>query len=556
MKELICRLAEKYNFTDISTRIKELDELPSIRIGFIGEFSAGKSSLINSILDIHLPTSIKPTTKAICLIEPTPGIERNEYFTETGGARTPISFREFSEILKGEKEDTVAVIKVKPCDVLPPGCVFVDTPGVHTVTGTEADLTYGYLAMLDAAVVCVNITDGIINKNLLDFICSPQLRHLQKHMVFALTWADRKTSDDCELIRQTIVKLLEKELKQGRFETENIESKVFPISSVNGSNAEKVYSILKDSVLGELPALCRQRQNMECRKIADDLLAMMNERRKMSSYDDSEIENEKKSVAAEEAELKRQCEAHTEKKDRLEDSLRSKLSGIMQSHLYSINTANADQEIKAAVDAMNQDIVQMLNSEVERYLGISGFNNAVVGNIGMEIHSRIKNIESIKNLSVTVTTAVATAWLLPGASAAANAGEAAAGAAARGAATGAAATAAKAGAFSKIAKGIGLALKDINPLEHVGTFVAGMAKNKSMETLMENKSNEILNNVMMSLEEPFEEQVIRPIREKIGEKQHMLDELAAKDSAAYAAYKSGVKELEEEISLLQKKVSL
>ena len=90
----------------------------------------------------------------------------------------------------------------------------------------------------------------------------------------------------------------------------------------------------------------------------------------------------------------------------------------------------------------------------------------------------------------------------------------------------------------------------------VGTFVAGMAKNKSMETLMENKSNEILNNVMMSLEEPFEEQVSRPIREKIGEKQHMLDELAAKDSAAYAAYKSGVKELEEEISLLQKKVSL
>ena len=556
MKQMAIDLANKYDFSSILSRLKELDELPSIKIGFIGEFSAGKSSLINSILDIHLPTSIKPTTKAICLIEPTPGIERNEFFHEINGVRHPVAFREFSEILKGEKEDVVAAIKVKPCAVLPPGCIFVDTPGVHTVTGNEADLTYGYLAMLDAAVVCVNITDGIINKNLLDFIRSSQLHHLHKHMVFALTWADRKTDDECEIIRQAIVKLLQKEINEGRFKSDHIDRKVFPVSSVQGNNAEKVYTFLKETVLDDLPELCCQRQQTECKIIVNDLLALLEERLKVSSYDDSEIAAEKKSIQKKEDELNRECEKHVEKKEKFEQNLRSKIASVMQSHSYAINTASSEEAVSEAVNAMNQDIVQMLNSEAERYLGISEFNDSVVGNIGMEIHNRIKTIEGIKNLSVTVGTAVATAWILPGGSTAANAGEAAAGAATKGAATGAATAAAKAGVGSRILKGIGMALKDINPLEHVGTFVAGFAKNKSMETLMENKANEILNNVIISLEGPFEDQVIRPIREKIEENRRMLDELTEKEDIAYAAYKEQKKELVEEINKLKTMVAL
>ena len=289
MKQLVSDLAKKYDFSSIESRLNELNDLPSIKIGFIGEFSAGKSSLINSILDIHLPTSIKPTTKAICLIEPTPGIEQNEFFHEINGERHQVTFREFSEILKGEKEDVVAAIKVKSCDVLPPGCIFVDTPGIHTVTGNEAELTNGYLAMLDAAVVCVNITDGIINKNLLDFINSKELQHLHKHMVFALTWADRKSEDDCETIRQAIVQLLQKEIEAGRFNSDNIDKKVFPISSVQGNNAEKVYSFLKETVLDDLPELCRQRQEAECKIIAKDLLSLLEERLKLSSYNDEEL---------------------------------------------------------------------------------------------------------------------------------------------------------------------------------------------------------------------------------------------------------------------------
>ncbi len=70
-------------------------------------------------------------------------------------------------------------------------------------------MTYGYLAMLDAAVVCVNVTEGIINRKLLDFICSAQLRHLHKHMVFALTWADKKTAIELEQIRQYVPELSE-----------------------------------------------------------------------------------------------------------------------------------------------------------------------------------------------------------------------------------------------------------------------------------------------------------------------------------------------------------
>ena len=73
---------------------------------------------------------------------------------------------------------------------------------------------------------------------------------------------------------------------------------------------------------------------------------------------------------------------------------------------------------------------------------------------------------------------------------------------------------------------------------------------------MENKANEILNNVIISLEGPFEDQVIRPIREKIEENRRMLDELTEKEDIAYAAYKEQKKELVEEINKLKTMVAL
>ena len=562
MKELIVSFAQKYGFESILQRVQELANAPTIRIGFIGEFSAGKSSLINSILDIHLPTNIAPTTKAICLIEPMQGLENNVYFKEDGGQRLPIAFAEFRNILRGEGDAQAAVVQVPPCDILPSGCVFVDTPGIHTATGTEAELTKAYLGMLDAAVVCINITNGVINKDLQDFLCEASLRHLQKHLVFALTWSDRKSPEECEIVRSSIVHQLEKAVQDGKMEMSQLDKKVFAISAQESGNAAKLYAILKGAVLEDLPALHEQRKMRMLNEIGKDLLELMENRLKTMAFDSSQIDAELENTQREIKELKTQLRKREEQMDSLQESVISKVRSILSSHIGAICSAESSEERAPLIEAMNSEVQATLQGEAKRYFGFSNLTSAGLGDIGTEIEAKMKSIDAFKNLSVTITTALATAWIIPGGGLAGNIGQGAAGAAAQGAARAAAkgaagavakgaATAAGAGAFAQILGGVGSALKAINPLEHIGTLFANSAKKNAIENMLNEKSAGIAAAFITSLETPFQMEILQPLQEQQEEKRRQLSELQDKGMQEFESFRKGRGVLEQEISQLK-----
>jgi GTPase SAR1 family protein len=435
LKELITQLANKYGYDNISQRLVALPNAPTIRIGFIGEFSAGKSSLINSILDIHLPTNIAPTTKAICLIEPTVGLESNRYFKERGNVRETTDFTDFRNILRGESDYQAAVVQVPPCEVLPSGCIFVDTPGIHTATGSEAELTKAYLSMLDAAVVCINITNGVINKDLLDFLCDAQLKHLQKHLVFALTWSDRKSPEEGEIVRKHIVQLLQKTVQEGRMDMDNLDAKVFTISALEQGNAEKLYKVLKHAVLEDLPALHEQRKQQMLKGIGKELLAMLQERLKVSQFNDSELDSELENTQKEMKGLQIELRKREGQMDTLQENVTQKVQNILSNHLFGIGAASSPAERVPLLETMNQEITQTLQAEAKTYLGINNFSSAGIGNIGQEIETKMQSIEAFRNMSVTISTALATAWLIPGGAVVGNIAQAAGGAAVQGAAS-------------------------------------------------------------------------------------------------------------------------
>ena len=73
--------------------------------------------------------------------------------------------------------------------------VFVDTPGIHSVGGDEAERTYAYLSNLDAAVFCVTATDGTLNKSAVDFLLNNVPSMIRNRIVFAITHADKKAEN-------------------------------------------------------------------------------------------------------------------------------------------------------------------------------------------------------------------------------------------------------------------------------------------------------------------------------------------------------------------------
>ena len=562
MKEMIIELAQKYGFESILQRVQGLTNAPTIRIGFIGEFSAGKSSLINSILDIHLPTNIAPTTKAICLIEPTVGLENNLYFKEDGGIRQPIAFGEFRNILRGEGNSQAAVVQVPPCEVLPSGCVFVDTPGIHTATGTEAELTKAYLGMLDAAVVCINITNGVINKDLQDFICDNELKHLQKHMVFALTWSDRKSPEECEIVRSSIVRQLEKTVQDGKMEMTNIDKKVFTISAQESGNAAKLYAILKDAVLEDLPALHEQRKNRILSEIGKDLQNLMENRLKTMEFDSSQIDSELENTQREVKALNAQLRKREEQMDALQESVVGKVRSILSSHIGAICSVDSSEERAPLIEAMNAEVQTSLQSEAKRYFNFTDLVTEGLGDIGTEIEAKMKSIDAFKNLSVTIATALATAWIIPGGGLAGNIGQGVAGAAAQGAAksaagavakgaAGAVATAGASGAFAQVLGGIGATLKAINPLEHIGTLFANSAKKNAIEAMLNEKSAGIAAAFITSLETPFQLEILQPLQDQQEEKRKQLSDLQDKGMQEFDNFRKGRGILEQEISQLK-----
>jgi len=554
MLEQIEQIVKKYEINSLSDRIEKIRNTSSIKIAFLGEFSAGKSSLINSILGTHLPTDILPTTKAICLIEPTEGITETEYFKETDGVRSSVSFGEFSEIVSGEKED-VAGMFIAPCNVLPMGSIFIDTPGFHTAIGKEAQQTFSYLSMIDAAVLCINIAEGVINAQVMDFLTDQAFSIIQNHIVFALTGSDRKSPAACERIRESIVKQLEKAVAEGKLSIDNIPDKVFTVSAKDIGNAEKVYGVIEKAILKDYTDICAQRQKIETKKVAADCIGILRELLKVTTFDpdsiDEEIREQKRKLDI----ILREIHDREDKLDTFTCTLQAKIASHMQSNIPAIQSAESNAEKAACIQRMNESLFEMLNSEAQSYLKIAQIPGGICGMMPDDILSRLQRVDAIKDVGVTIGTAVLTAWAAPAAGAA-NLLEAGAGAVIQRSALSAATDDIAEGIetvskSSKFFGTIGKVLHDINPLEKVGSIVSLYIGKNVLENMVAEKSAAIALQITSALEEPYKNDVLIPLTNQLQEENRILDSIRQKGDQEFDKFKAKQAEIKSDIIMLQ-----
>ena len=69
LKDRLDDIIDRYKLSDYRAQLDKNIEGEGIKIGFLGAFSSGKTSLLNSIFSgLNLPVDIAPTTKSICFI--------------------------------------------------------------------------------------------------------------------------------------------------------------------------------------------------------------------------------------------------------------------------------------------------------------------------------------------------------------------------------------------------------------------------------------------------------------------------------------------------------
>lgn len=587
LQEIIRTYATKYEISSVLSSLQALKEQQSVKIGFLGAYSAGKTSLINSILGLNLPTDISATTKSICMIEPTPGVEKNEYYMDDGQSLEKISISDFYSIVDGSK-DGLAVIKTKPSSVLPEGSVFVDTPGIDSV-GSEIEQTFAYLQYVDAAVFCIKSLNGTINHNILEFLSRPEIQSISNHIVFALTHQDKIENE--EAVRQEVIKQLRN--LGNKFKINNLEEKIFFVNAKDGvENADLVYSFVKKHIFDDLDYLSEKRTNHNLVQIASQLKSHLEKILANKKLNDSEINKRQEEIEKCISELESKIEAHRYSLTTLQQELQNEIFNHLESWKKAVATANST-ELKGQVDAMLQSLVNNIDAKIKLLLPNFDIPATVKGAIGAEITAAMTSIDKSKDALVTVSTAALTAWLLPGASTAANAVEAAGGAAAKtagdaaakagtssikkfaenankklsevlGKTTGEAAksvgkesvkqvgkqTVQEASKFAKFLGIIGTAIKEANPLEHVGTFFADRVKESSFEDIIANYSTTMARNVVSSLSDSFELEIVRPLQQNLNDQKRALDAEEEKRIKGYKQFNEERIELEDAIKKL------
>jgi GTPase Era involved in 16S rRNA processing len=209
-------------------------ERKAFTIAVVGEFSRGKSTLLNALLkrpDL-LPTSIMPSTAAITVLhyseqehatvtyndgtvkKNVPLAELSHYVVGSGldgkdvstrAARKmrslkseqdaeSLSFAEMGNDVRKQLEASHAASQVKQVDVycnspfLQGGICVVDTPGIGSVNPEHGEATRAFIHRADAVIFLIN-TDPVISASECNFLAF--LQDYVSNFVFAITKIDR-----------------------------------------------------------------------------------------------------------------------------------------------------------------------------------------------------------------------------------------------------------------------------------------------------------------------------------------------------------------------------
>ncbi len=143
-------------------RLQERLDQDDFYLVVLGEFSRGKTQLVNSLLgESLLPISAKPTTVTINILRY--GGRRRARIVMRDGQSKEVPCT--AEALKAETIDNIEqvartrYVEVEhPCPLLAPGICLVDTPGVNDPDEHRMTVTYGFIPNADAVVFVMDVT--------------------------------------------------------------------------------------------------------------------------------------------------------------------------------------------------------------------------------------------------------------------------------------------------------------------------------------------------------------------------------------------------------------
>lgn len=203
---LIASIAEDLDLKDLLFEIEEIKQRlfahnKEIIIPIVGEFSSGKTSLLNALSDSKkLETASAATTAVIYEMYFGAENEAAEIIKNDGSMST---INNLSLINNDELKD-VSCIRVYDTSIrVPDSTILVDTPGLSSNNPKHIEALSSYLPKADALFLCIDANQQL-TKSMADFLTLNSLSHLPLYLI--VTKSDTKAPSELKDIKNYIAK--------------------------------------------------------------------------------------------------------------------------------------------------------------------------------------------------------------------------------------------------------------------------------------------------------------------------------------------------------------
>lgn len=230
--ETLVGIAEYLGLSNIVSELNAIEQRSkqdnaSLILPLVGEFSSGKTTLINSLTDSKkLETATKPTTATIYEVHFGCDSCHAKVVTEEG------LIQEVDDIANLKNDDLANAKVVTVFDTsnrVPSTTILVDTPGLSSPDPQHRQTLVNFLPKADGIMLVTDINQQI-TRSLTDFI---ETMKLSKRPIFLiLTKSDTKSSVDIESAKKYISENCQIPLKQ------------LAVVSAATNNLEEIYSLL------------------------------------------------------------------------------------------------------------------------------------------------------------------------------------------------------------------------------------------------------------------------------------------------------------------------
>jgi GTPase SAR1 family protein len=543
MQEKIIEISKKYNLITMLENINALDKNLDLKIGFLGEFSSGKSTLINALLNKKvLPSMDKPTSKSVIELVAKDNLEELEFYELRDNRKERISATEFSKIAL-EKSDSNGVVHVPSNEFFQDGYMMIDTPGISSLDESDIDITYGYLPFLDCAVVCNHIQKGSLTQSIINFLLKSEIKPIINNILFVITNAHSKAPDAQKRIREEVIAQLNSLNEKHSLGIEDIDLKVIIVSALeamegkDGFSLDEIKERFNDIFISKKILLQEEKRAKGLEKITEQLLETLLFKKENSNLDLSNIREKERQFSDEIAMVEQKKFKIIKSLESIDIKIQERIYSTFYKYLPRIKSLKDVDEtnnlVKDLQDVISRDISKIVSIHFEE-LSTPTDNNIQFTELETIIQNLLKQINMGKDIGMVILIELLTLG-----------------------------TAGVAGVFGFFLRSTSRMiinqkgdshLKDtanfinqVNPLEIVGDMFGSDFIEKQIVPKLEKLSKDISRDIIEELEEKIESEIFAPLEDKLVSNQEMLNQLYKEKSDKIEKFTTLHKQIDDDI---------